>query len=121
MKKFFWLVVIVLLFASFSDSSLIKPYRDQLYELVQDKISSAADSKEAALRHTRKELLALSEQWGESQRAYLDNASQSVASLQRLRRDYCVNKDFNPILFGEPLQQVCAVLEKNYHHLNNPK
>lgn len=120
MKKFFWLVVIILLVVTFSDHKLIKPYKEQLFELILDNAAFAGDSKEAALRKTRKQLLALSEQWGESQRAQLEKASSSLDSLKRFRLNYCVNKDFSPILYGEPLQQSCAVIESNYQNLTNP-
>lgn len=120
MKKFFWLVVAVLLLITFSDHDLIRPYKEQLFELVLDKAAIAGDDKEAALRRTRKQLLALSEQWGEGQRTQLEKASSSVQNLLRFHRDYCINKDFNPILFGEPLQQSCSVIESHYHNLSKP-
>jgi hypothetical protein len=120
MKKFFWLVVIVLLVITFSDHDLIRPYKEQLFELVLDKAAIAGDSNEAALRRTRKQLLVLGDQLGESQRAALEKASSSIDSLKRFRRDYCVNKDFSPILYGEPLQQSCAIIETNYQNLIKP-
>lgn len=120
MKKFFWLVVVVLLLITFSDHDLIRPYKVQLFELILDKAAIASDDKEAALRKTRKQLLVLSEQWGEGQRAQLDKASSSLENLMRFRRDYCVNKDFNPILFGEPLQQSCRIIESHYQNLSKP-
>lgn len=120
MKKFFWLVVIVLLVITFSDHEKIKPYKEQLFEAILDKAAIAGDSKEGALRKTRKQLLELSEQWGESQRAQLEKATSSIDSLKRFRLNYCVNKDFSPILYGEPLQQTCAVIENNYQNLIQP-
>ncbi len=120
MKKVFWLVVIVLLVLTFSDHDSIKPYRDKVYDLIVDNVAIAGDNKEAALRKTRKQLLQLAEQWGDSQHQYLEQASVSIDSLQKFRRSYCVNKDFNPILFGEPLQQSCAVIEQNYANLTRP-
>lgn len=120
MKKFFWLVVIVLLVITFSDHEKIKPYKDQLYEAILDKAAIGGDSKEAALRKTRKQLLELSEQWGESQRTQLEKATASIESLKRFRLNYCVNKDFSPILYGEPLQQTCAVIDSHYEMLTQP-
>ena len=120
MKKFMWLVLIVLLLITFSDHDLIRPYKEQLLELIMDQAAIAGDDKEAALRRTRKQLLALSEQWGEGQRSQLEKASSGMDNLLRFRRDYCVNKDFNPILFGEPLRQSCEVIENNYQNLSKP-
>jgi hypothetical protein len=120
MKKFFWLVVVVLLVITFSDHDLIRPHKEQLFELIMDKAAIAGDSKEAALRSTRKQLTALAEQWGDGQRAQLEKAAASIDSLKKFRRDYCVNKDFNPILYGEPLKESCKIIENHYDNLNQP-
>ncbi|MEH8017212.1 hypothetical protein MN202_08210 [Rheinheimera muenzenbergensis] len=120
MKKFFWLVVIVLLVLTFSDHESIKPYRDKVYDLIVDKVAIAGDNQEAALRKTRKQLLQLAEQWGDSQQQYLQKHAASLDSLQKFRRSYCINNDFNPILFGEPLRQSCEVIEQNYDNLTRP-
>ncbi len=120
MKKFFWLVVAVLLVLTFSDHDSIKPYRDKAYDLLVDKVAIAGDSKEGALRKTRQQLLQLAEQWGDTQREYLQKHTTSIDSLQKFRRSYCINNDFNPILFGEPLRQSCNVIEQNYENLIRP-
>jgi hypothetical protein len=120
MKTLFWLVVVILLVITFSDHDLIRPYKEQLFELIQDKAAIAGDSKEAALRTTRKQLLALSEHWGEGQRSQLDKASSSVSSLLQFHRNYCSNGDFNPFLYGDTLKQSCAVIENQLHNLTKP-
>ena len=120
MKKLFWLVVVILLVITFSDHNLIRPYKEQLFALIMDKAAIAGDSKEAALRTTRKQLLALSEQWGEGQRSQLDKASSSVDNLLQFQRNYCKNGDFNPFLYGDTLKQSCAVIDAQLHNLTQP-
>lgn len=120
MKNFFWLVVIVLLVITFSDHDYIRPYKEKLFELVLDKAAIVGDNKTSALMKTRRQLQALSEQWGEGQRNQLEKATSSIESLLQFRKNYCVNKDFNPILFGEPLQQTCAIIDSQYHNLTKP-
>jgi hypothetical protein len=120
MKTFFWLVVVVLLVITFSDTALIRPYKEQVLELVVDNVADFGDSQEAALRKTRKQLMAQAEPWGDSQRAQLEKAAASIDSLKRFRQNYCINKDFSPYLYGEPLQQTCAVIEQNYPNLTKP-
>lgn len=118
MKMFFWLAVIVLLVVTFSDTDLIRPYKEKVIEYIVDEVASAGDGKEAALRKARKQLMQLAEEWGDGQRAQLEKATASTASLLKFRHDYCINGDFSPYLYGEPLRQVCAVIEKNYVDLN---
>ena len=118
MKTFFWLAAIILLVITFSDTDLIRPYKEKLIEYVVDEVASAGDSKEAALRKTRKELMALAEEWGDGQRAQLEKAAASVGSLLKFRQDYCINGDFSPYLYGDPLRQVCTIIESNFVNLN---
>ncbi|PKM18131.1 MAG: hypothetical protein CVV11_18755 [Gammaproteobacteria bacterium HGW-Gammaproteobacteria-15] len=120
MKKLFWLVVVILLVITFSDHNLIRLYKEQLFALIMDKAAIAGDSKEAALRTTRKQLLALSQQWGEGQRTQLDKASSSIDNVLQFQRNYCKNGDFNPFLYGEPLKQSCAIIENQMHNLTKP-
>ncbi|MDX1391814.1 MAG: hypothetical protein R3241_05525 [Rheinheimera sp.] len=117
MKMFVWLVIVLLLVITFSDTALIRPYKEQVVEFVTDNVAEFGDSREAALRKTRKQLLEKAQQWGDSQREQLEKATSSIESLKRFRQNYCINKDFSPYLYGEPLQQSCAIIEQNYHNL----
>ena len=118
MKTFFWLAVIVLLVITFSDTDLIRPYKEQVIAYVVDEVAVAGDNKEVALRKARKQLMQLAEEWGDGQRAQLEKATASTTSLLKFRQDYCINGDFSPYLYGEPLRQVCSVIENNYAGLN---
>ena len=118
MKAFFWLAVIILLLITFSDTDLIRPYKEQLIEFVVDEVASTGDSKEAALRKTRKQLMTLAQGWGEGQLTQLEKAAASAGSLLKFRQDYCINGDFSPYLYGESLRQVCAIIEENFVNLN---
>lgn len=120
MKKFFWIVVLVLLVITFSDHDLIRPYKEQLFELVLDKASIAGDNKKVALRKTKQELMAAASQWGEGQVAQLEKATVSIEALLQFQRNYCKNGDFNPILFGEPLQKSCAIISRHEQNLIKP-
>ena len=81
MKTFFWLVVIVLLVLTFSDHKSIKPYRDKAYDFLVEHVAITGDGQEAALRRTRKQLLELAGQLGDSQVQYLQKHAASVDSL----------------------------------------
>lgn len=120
MKKFFWIAVIFLLVLTFSDHELIRPYKEQVYNLIMDKASNASDSNEAALRHVKKELMAAAENWGEGPRSQLEKATSSLDSVLRFHKNYCVNGDFNPIIYGEPLKQSCVILNNQHHNLTKP-
>lgn len=117
MKTFFWIVVVFLLVLTFSDHKLIRPYKEQVIALISDKAALATDDKQQAMRTAKKQLLALAGQWGEGQQAQLQKATASPESLLKFYQNYCINGDFNPILYGEPLKQSCQIIEKHYQAL----
>ncbi|MBV2130360.1 hypothetical protein KQY15_14790 [Rheinheimera sp. SM2107] len=121
MKKFFWLAVIVLLLLTFSDHELLRPYRDQLYGLILDNApSSGKMSDEQAMRQIQKQFSQLSANWGQGQQQQLSKAAASKDSLLVFHQRYCVNGDFNPILFGEPLRQSCIIIDSKMEALTSP-
>ncbi|SNY49167.1 hypothetical protein SAMN06297280_1276 [Arsukibacterium tuosuense] len=121
MKKFFWLAVIVLLLLTFSDHELLRPYRDQIYGLILDNApSSGKMSDEQAMRQIQKQFKDLAANWGEGQQQQLDKAVASKESLLVFHQRYCVNRDFNPILFGEPLRQSCSIIDSQMEALTSP-
>jgi hypothetical protein len=121
MKKFFWLAVIILLLLTFSDHELLRPYRDQLYGLILDNApSSGKMSDEQAMRQIQKQFNELSASWGEGQQQQLSKAAASKDNLLMFHQRYCINRDFNPILFGEPLRQSCSIIESRMEALTSP-
>ncbi len=121
MKKFFWLAVIVLLLLTFSDHELLRPYRDQIYGLILDKApSSGKMSDEQAMRYIQKQFKELTADWGEGQQQQLSKAAESKQSLLVFHQRYCVNRDFNPILFGEPLRKSCSIIDSQLEALTSP-
>ncbi len=121
MKKFFWLAVIILLLLTFSDHELLRPYRDQLYGLILDNApSSGKMSDEQALRQIKKQLNELAANWGEGQQQQLAKAAETKQSVLTFHQRYCVNRDFNPILFGEPLRQSCSIISSHMEALTSP-
>lgn len=120
MKKIFWIIIIILLVMTFSDHELIRPYKEKLHGLIMDKASASGDNKQAVLRQVKKELMAAALQWGDSQRAQLEKATMSIDALLKFHRDYCINGDFNPIIFGDPLKQSCNIINNHQHNLTKP-
>ncbi|WNO59625.1 hypothetical protein [Rheinheimera sp. MMS21-TC3] len=120
MKKLFWIIIIILLVMTFSDHDLIRPYKEKLYGLVWDKASASGDNKQAVLRQVKKELMVAAQQWGDSQRSQLEKATMSIDALLKFYQDYCVNGDFNPIIFGDPLKQSCNIINSHHYNLTKP-
>lgn len=118
MKTFFWLVVVVLLIITFSDHELIRPYRDKAYELILDKApSSGRMNDQQALRRIQQQLTELGNTLGEGQQRQLSRAIESKESILQFRQRYCIDRDFNPLLFGDALRESCEIIELHHEAL----
>lgn len=118
MKKLLWVLLIILLLATFSDHPRISPYKEQLYSWLVSLAGSAGRAGEAqALKNVDNLFQQLGQQLGEGQRAQLNNAASSKEELLKFRQRYCIDRDFNPLLFGEPLSKACSIIESQYDML----
>ena len=117
MKTFFWFAVVVLLLITFSDREPIKPYRDALYGQVLEMIPDNWQSDSQALGSIQRKFTELGKSLGQGQQELLAKAATDKASIVQFRQRYCIDKDFNPVLFGEPLQKSCAIIEEYYSRL----
>lgn len=118
MKTFFWFVVIFLLLLTFSGEPPLKPYRDKVVDYAVSLIPAEWQSDSQALVSIQRELKDYSKSLGLRQQEFLAAAAENKDSVLRFRQNYCINKDFNPVLFGEPLQRSCAIIEKYYDRLS---
>lgn len=117
MKTFFWFAVVLLLIITFSGKEPIKPYRDTLLVKVLQLVPDSWQSDTQALVAVQHELAAFAKTLGQGQQDLLAKAATDKASLVQFRQRYCIDRDFNPVLFGEPLQKSCAIVEKYYYRL----
>lgn len=115
MKKLLLILLIIMLLATFSDHPRISPYKEQLIQQFYQMAGSASRSGEAqALRNIDRLFTELGKDLGEGQRAQLQRAASSKQELLKFRQRYCIDGDFNPLLFGEPLRKTCAIIDSQY-------
>jgi len=118
MKTFFGFAVVVLLIITFSGKEPLKSYRDALYEHALQWVPDSWQGENQAVSSTQRELSALGQTLGLGQQKLLADAARDKTSILLFRQRYCVDKDFNPVLFGDPLQKSCAIIEKHYYRLS---
>jgi|JI7StandDraft_1071085.scaffolds.fasta_scaffold01506_5 hypothetical protein len=111
MKKVFWLIVAILLLATFSDHPQIKPYKEQLYALFSEKAGNASKVKgEQLLRTISTRFAAFSGELGQKQQDELKRITSNKADLLAFYQTYCVEKQFNPLFFGDTQSKICGII-----------
>ena len=112
MKKLLWIIVAVLLLATFSDHPVLLPYKQQLYAKFSDTTHNASKIKaEQALQTLASRLEDIGATLGKGQQAELQKVSSSKAAVLEFQQAYCIDKQFNPLFYGEPIVKVCSIIQ----------
>lgn len=113
MKKTLWLIVAILLLATFSDRPEIKPYKEQLYAMFADTAGNASQVHgEQVLRTISSRFAAFSGELGQKQQEELKRITSDKAELLAFYQAYCVDKQFNPLFFGATQSRICDVISE---------
>lgn len=113
MKKLLWIIVAVLLLATFSDHPVLLPYKQKLYTKFSDTTHNASKAKtEQALQTLANRLQEFGATLGKGQQAELKNLSSSKATVLEFQQTYCVNNQFHPLFYGEPITKVCIIIQE---------
>lgn len=113
MKKTLWLVVLILLLATFSDHPLLKPYKEQLYSLFSETAGNASQVHgEQVLRTIRARFAMFSGDLGQKQQDELTRITSDKAELLAFYQSYCKEKQFNPLFFGDTQNRICDVISE---------
>lgn len=119
MKKFFWVVVAILMLATFSDHPRLKPYKDQLYGLFAETAGNASQIHgEQVLRTIHSRFASFSAELGQKQQEELERIVQNRAELNAFYQSYCVDKQFNPLFFGDTQLKICSIIKEFEHGLH---
>ena len=85
MKKFFWVVVAILMLATFSDHPRLKPYKDQLYGLFAETAGNASQVHgEQVLRTIQSRFASFSAELGQKQQEELDADRTKPSGIKRV-------------------------------------
>lgn len=111
MKKTLWLIVVILLLATFSDHPTIKPYKEQLYSLFSERASQASQVHgEQVLRTISARFATFSGELGQKQQEELKRITSSREEVLAFYQTYCKEKQFNPLFFGETQNRICNTI-----------
>lgn len=112
MKKLFLLIIAILLLVTFSGKEPLKTYRDMAFAKALTLVPEHWDGEHKAMKAVKEEFTALGLTLGQRQQQLLANAASDKTQLLLFRQRYCIDKDFNPVLYGKALQDSCYIIDK---------
>lgn len=113
MKK--WLLILTTAFILANPKLNILPVQFQLdvIQSIKDQISALQSPRQRKNIKIKQELKAITLHFSDDEKNYLNALSSNRESLMNFYRSYCLQKDFNPILYGDHLTKTCKVIAKN--------
>ena len=113
MKKLLWAIVAVLLVATFSDHPILLPYKQQLYAKFSETTNNASKVKaEQSLQALAQRLEEFGSTLGKGQQAELQKISRDKAAVFEFEKTYCIERQFHPLFYGEPIGKVCSIIQQ---------
>jgi hypothetical protein len=113
MKKLLWIILAVLLLATFSDHPVLKPYKLKLYAKFTDSTQNASQIKaDQALQTLASRFQELGTTLGKGQQTELQKISSSKATVLEFQQTYCTDGKFHPLFYGEPIIKVCIIIQE---------
>jgi len=111
MRKFLLLCLLIVSTLSFYDHPKVLPYSEPALNWLAEHISlPGAQSHSLVTRKIQKAFYAIGQDYGSGQQEALAKAASDIDNLLQFRRDYCLNGDFHPALFGDAMARACDVL-----------
>lgn len=113
MKK--WLLIFIILFILANPKLNILPvqYQVDVIQAINEQITALQSPKQRRNIKVKQELDSISHYFSQSEKDYLNALVENRQSLLDFYRNYCLQKDFNPILYGDNLAKTCRVIAKN--------
>lgn len=113
MKKWLFLIVAALTLANPKLNILPVEYQFDITQEIKNQITALQSPKQRKNIKIKQELESISRYYSEEEKNYLNEVVAKRESLQSFYQNYCLQKDFNSILYGDHLTQACKVIAKN--------
>lgn len=118
MKKLFYFIVIMAVITAV-DHPMVNDFYDntigQFKIFAREGIKTAKNPGAARVYRTMEKYFA---SYSDDEIAMIDELTKNNQKVLAFRQAYCIDGDFNPIIYGAHLKQFCTVIEDNKRALN---
>lgn len=114
------LLILILFFAVLSaiDHPTINQFYDdtigQIKMLARDSAKSGSD---AAAAYVYKDMKSKLDRYSDAEKKMIEKITQTNVSVLKFQHDYCIKKDFNPVIYGGHKTEFCQVIAKHEANL----
>ena len=116
MKKLFYLLVALAILSAADHPMVNQMYDQTLGQFEMFARSSMKQSENAGAIGIFTDMETRFGRYSESEQAMIKKVTRSNKAVLKFRQDYCVNKDFNPVIYGAHKTEFCEVIAQ--HKMN---
>jgi hypothetical protein len=118
MKKLFYFLLILAVIVAIDHPAVNAFYDDTIGRFKIFAREGIKTQKNPGASRVYREMKKHFDQYSQEEIKMLDELTKSNQKVLAFRKNYCVNGDFNPVIYGAHLKQFCNVIEKHKIQLN---
>lgn len=116
-KKLFYFFVILAIIVAIDHPKINAFYDDTIGQFKIFAREGIKTSKNPGASKVYREIEKHFAQYSDDEKAMIAKVTKNNQTALAFRQAYCVNGDFNPVIYGDHLRQLCSIMEKHKKQL----
>jgi GH25 family lysozyme M1 (1,4-beta-N-acetylmuramidase) len=117
-KKLFYFLLVLAIIVAVDHPAMNAFYDDTIGRFKMFAREGIKTQKNPGANRVYREMEQYLEQYTDDEKNMLDELTKNNQKVLAFRQSYCINGDFNPVIYGVHLKQFCRVIEKHKTQLN---
>lgn len=117
-KKLFYFFVVLAIIVAIDHPKINEFYDNTIGQFKMFAREGLKTSKNPGGTKVYREISKYFDGYSSSEIELIDKLTKDNQKVLKFRQDYCVNGDFNPVIYGDHLKQLCAIIEKHKRQLS---
>lgn len=117
MKKLFYLFVVLAIIVAVDHPKINEFYDNTIGKFKIFAREGLKTAKNPGGSKVYREISKHFDEYTQSEIEMIDNLTKDNKKVLAFRENYCVNGDFNPVIYGAHLKQLCRIIEKHKKQL----
>ncbi len=116
-KKLFYFLVILAIIVAIDHPKINEFYDNTLGEFKMFAREGLKTTKNPGGAKVYRDISQHFSSYSQGEIEMIDTLTKDNQKVLKFRQDYCVNGDFNPVIYGDHLKQLCQIIERHKKQL----
>jgi hypothetical protein len=110
MKKIFYILVALAILSALDNPVINQFYDDTIGQINAFARSTSKEGRDRGAALVYGDMGHYLAEYSEAEKAMIEKITQSNTSVLKFEKTYCINKDFNPVIYGAHQAKLCSVI-----------